>query len=147
MTATGHAIVGTVIAAKIGNPALALPLALASHVVTDAMPHWDTGTNRIGKSRRRLFIDAAMDVGLGFLLSYLLIIWLFPQTNLSYAFLLIVVSQLPDWLTAPYYFFHIKLFKWAYSFQKLFDNELDLPWGLVTQATVLILSIILARGF
>jgi len=32
MTATGHAIIGTVIAAKIGNPYLAIPLAIVSHL-------------------------------------------------------------------------------------------------------------------
>lgn len=39
MTATAHAIIGTVIAAKVGNPVLAVPIALASHIIADAIPH------------------------------------------------------------------------------------------------------------
>jgi hypothetical protein len=35
MTATGHALIGTVIAAKIGNYALAIPIALGSHFLAD----------------------------------------------------------------------------------------------------------------
>ena len=54
MTATGHAIIGTVIAVKIGNPALAVPLAIASHIAADAFPHWDEGTNSKKKVRKDL---------------------------------------------------------------------------------------------
>lgn len=141
MTATSHAIIGTIIAVKIGNPALAIPIAIASHVAADAIPHWDTATNRRKKSFKRLFIHSAIDVILGFVLSYLLIILFFPTVNLAYAFLVIIASQFLDWATAPYYFFKIKAFKWAYSFQKLFDRDMDLPWGLVIQV-VLLLSIV-----
>lgn len=146
MTATSHALIGTIIAAKIGNPALAIPIALASHVIADTVPHWDTATNKEGKSFKRLFVDSSIDVALGFILSYILIILFFPKTNLGYAFLMIIVSQFFDWATAPYYFFKIKAFKWVYSFQKLFDNELCLPWGLITQIVPLALLLILAKN-
>ena len=72
MTATGHALIGTVIAAKIGNPALAVPIALASHFAADALPHWDTGYHRSHKSKRKFFLQSALDVMLGFALSYLM---------------------------------------------------------------------------
>jgi len=147
MTATSHAIIGTIIAAKIGNPALAIPIAIASHIAADAIPHWDTATNRRKKTFRKMFRDSFLDVAIGFFLSYLLIIWLFPTTNLAYAFLIIIASQLLDWITALYYFCHLKAFKWIYSFQKLFNNDLDLPWGLVTQIIPLVLLLILAKNF
>ncbi len=147
MTATGHAIIGTVIAAKIANPLLAVPIALISHVIADAIPHWDTGTNRDKKEYKKLFTDTVLDVVLGFVLSYLLVVLLFPKTSLTYAFALIIISQSLDWLTAPYYFFNIKEFEWVYKFQKLFDNQLRLPWGLVTQIAVLLLVVILAKVF
>ena len=41
-----HAVVGAAIAAKVGNPALSLPLALASHFVLDLVPHWNPHLNR-----------------------------------------------------------------------------------------------------
>lgn len=147
MTATGHAIIGTIIAAKIGNPALAIPLALASHIALDAIPHWDTATNRRKKTFKKLFIHSFLDVVLGFALSYLLIIFFFPKTNLSYAFLIIIASQFFDWATAPYYFFKIKIFKWFYSFQKLFDHDLDLPWGLVIQVLLILTVVLTAKIF
>lgn len=45
MTATGHAIMGTALAAAIPNPYLGIPIAILSHIACDAFPHWDTGTN------------------------------------------------------------------------------------------------------
>ncbi len=41
MTATNHAITGAVIAVTFSSPWLALPAALLSHFVLDAVPHWD----------------------------------------------------------------------------------------------------------
>lgn len=147
MTATGHALIGTVIAAKIGNPVLAVPIALASHFLADALPHWDTGTNKAEKSKRTFFIESMFDVLLGFVLSWLLITWIFPSTNLFYAFLIIIMAQLPDWLTAPYLFFNMKFFPFTniYHLQKKFDTRLDLPWGFINQVAVIIAIIIFGR--
>lgn len=145
MTATGHAIIGTVIAAKVGNPALAIPLAIISHFIADAIPHWDVATHRKQKTKGNLIIEAFSDVILGLVLSFLILTLFFPTTNLTYAFTMILVSQGPDWLTAPYYFFGIKSFKWAYKLQKFFDKDLDKPWGIITQIALLILIIIIAK--
>lgn len=41
MTATNHALTGAAIAVTIRQPLLALPLALLSHFICDAVPHWD----------------------------------------------------------------------------------------------------------
>ncbi len=143
MTATGHAIIGTVIAAKIGNPAIAAPIAIASHVVADMIPHWDPGTHRREKNKVRLFIDSMIDVVVSFAVAYFLTYFLFPATSLSYVFLIVICSQLFDWLMAPYYFFGVDFpFKYVYKFQKLFDNKLDKPWGIITQAIFVILVIL-----
>lgn len=40
MTATNHALTGAIIVLAIDKPALALPLALLSHFVLDALPHF-----------------------------------------------------------------------------------------------------------
>lgn len=147
MTATGHAVIGTLIAAKFSHPALAIPLALISHLAADAFPHWDAGTNAKNKSHTRLILEAAGDVTLGFIVSFFLIVFLFPQTNLIYAFWIIIAAQFFDWITAPYYFFNIKIppFTWAYHFQKQFDNRLDKPWGIINQITILSLMLLLAK--
>lgn len=149
MTATGHALIGTVIAAKIGNPMLAIPIAIGSHFLADALPHWDTGTNKEEKSKRTFFIESVFDVLLGFVLSWLLITWIFPSTNLGYAFLIIIMAQLPDWLTAPYLFFNMKFppFSSAYKFQKKFDTRLGLPWGFINQVAVVLALIFVGKFF
>lgn len=149
MTATGHAIIGTVIAAKIGNPALAIPLAIASHVAADAFPHWDPATNRKEKGIKRVTREAVLDVVIGFGISYLLIQLFFPQVNLFYAFAIIIAAQLLDWITAPYYFLHFKfpVFVWAYKFQKSIENKLDKPWGIINQVAILAILVILAKLF
>jgi hypothetical protein len=149
MTATGHALIGTVIAAKIGNPALAVPIAIGSHFLADALPHWDTGTNKEAKSKQTFFIESAFDVFVGFALSFLLIQFVFPQTNLLYAFFIIIMAQLPDWLTAPYLFFNMKFFPFTniYHFQKKFDTTLGLPWGFINQVAVVLAIIFVGRFF
>lgn len=147
MTATGHAIIGTVIAAKIGNPYFAIPLAIASHLAADFFPHWDVATNSRKKSRARLNFDTFADVTTSFFLSYLLLNFLFPQVNLTYAFIVIIASQSWDWVTGPYYFWGWNLppFNWTYRFQKIFDRRLDKPWGIINQAAILLFLIILAK--
>ncbi|HZQ29819.1 MAG TPA: hypothetical protein VFA93_01950 [Patescibacteria group bacterium] len=149
MTATSHALIGTIIAAKVGNPALAIPLALASHFAADMVPHWDVATNSKDKGTKRVLIDATLDVIVGFLLSYSLIVLVFPHTNLIYAFFLIIIAQLPDWFFCPYYFFNLqwKISRWAYNFGKRTNMELDKPWGIISQIAVISLLVYLAKNF
>ena len=147
MTATGHAIIGTVIATKIGNPALAIPIAFFSHFAADAFPHWDTVTNIKRKGKQLAILQTIADIAFGFILSYFILNFLSPTTSFSYAIFVIFVAQLPDWLTAPYYFLGITYFKWAYTLQKKFDKELDRPWGIINQALLLFLLILLAKVF
>lgn len=149
MTATGHAIIGTVIAAKIANPALAIPVAILSHIAADICPHWDSGTNGKNKSGKRLFVESSIDVTVGFIVAYFLILFLFPQTNLLYAFVIIIAAQLLDWISAPSFIFHFKKipFSWIYRFQSRFNSRLDKPWGIISQALVLVPLVLLAKIF
>lgn len=147
MTATGHAVLGAVIAAKVANPYLAIPFAIASHFVADMIPHWDTATNMKKKGAKKVFIQTIFDVVLGLAVSYLVLNFLSPGTSFSYTILIVIFSQLPDWLMSPYYFFNIKLFKWAYDIQRPFDNKLDKPWGIINQAVFLILVVLIAKIF
>lgn len=138
MTATAHAVIGTVIATQVANPALAIPLAILSHVAADLFPHWDTGTHRNGKTWNQLFAQSFADVVLSFGISFGIIYFLFPDTSYAYTFLIVIMAQLFDWLTAPYYFFKIKIFKPFYKLQTMFDNKMDKPWGIIGQAAVVI---------
>ena len=148
MTATGHAVIGTLIAAKIGNPYLAIPIAIVSHIAGDMFPHWDSGTNSKKKSPKRMFIESSIDVIVGFVVSYLIIALVFPQTNLPYAFVIIIASQLPDWISAPYTIFklNVPFFKAIYRFQSAINSKLDKPWGIINQVAALVLLLILAKN-
>lgn len=148
MTATGHAIIGTVIAVKIGNPALAIPLALASHLAADVFPHWDTATNVDKKGKKKVITDTIFDTIFGFLISYLIVFLWFPKTNLAYVFIVILASQAFDWLMAPYYLFGINLpfSRWAHDFQKNhFNTDLDKPWGIILPALAVAFLVLLAK--
>lgn len=149
MTATGHAVIGTVIAAKIGNPALAIPIAVASHLVADAIPHWDMATSRVQKGKERVLQDALADVVLGFTLSFIIIKLFFPYVSLFYAFAVIIAAQSLDWVMAPFYFWKINFapFVWAYKFQKKIEHRLNKPWGIINQIVILIALVVLAKIF
>lgn len=140
MTATGHAVIGTVIASQIGDPVLAIPIALISHLAADLFPHWDPGTNRHQKSKERFLTEGFIDVVASLIITLLLVIFIFPQTDLIYAYMVVFFAQFFDWATAPYLFFKIEkpgIFKNFYNFQKnYFDNKLDKPWGIIGQVAV-----------
>lgn len=149
MTATGHAIIGTVIAAKIGNPYVAVPIAIGSHILADLFPHWDAGTHGRNKKSNQLIFEAMIDVILGFIISYILIQLLFPKTDLIYAFIIIIAAQLLDWLTAPYYMFNMKFppFTWIHTISSKTNTKLDKPWGIIGQAAILGVLVIMAKIF
>ncbi|HEY5152520.1 MAG TPA: hypothetical protein VII55_00950 [Candidatus Saccharimonadales bacterium] len=63
MTAVNHALTGTLIGLLVGQPLAAVPLAVGSHFVCDALPHFGTGLpdNILLKTkafRNYLFADA-----------------------------------------------------------------------------------------
>lgn len=60
MTATNHALTGSLIGLAVGVPLFAIPLAVASHFVCDALPHYGAGPYAAGTSRfkKLLIFDA-----------------------------------------------------------------------------------------
>ncbi len=82
MTATAHALAGAVIATKISNPFIGLPLAFLSHFILDTIPHWDFGTNWQRKSKLRLVSESVLDVIAGILIVYFLFSPLVPSAYL-----------------------------------------------------------------
>ena len=73
MTAINHAMTGTVIGLLVGQPLAAVPLAIGSHFVCDALPHFGTGLPekivlKSNKFRNYLVAEAA--------LCLLLVVWL-----------------------------------------------------------------------
>lgn len=149
MTATGHAVIGVVIAATISNPFIAAPLAVLSHLAADAFPHWDVGTHEKTKTKRRMLQEAFVDVCCSFIVGFSLIYFLFPQTNYFYAFCMIILAQSLDWAWAPEYFFKISnpISDAAIYLGKLVDNRMDKPWGIINQVGILVLLVVVAKIF
>lgn len=69
MTATSHAVTGAAVAAVVRQPLLVLPLALASHFVCDALPHFGINMKFGSKSMYSwLAVDGAVAVAVALLL-------------------------------------------------------------------------------
>ncbi|OGD86178.1 hypothetical protein A2Z23_02290 [Candidatus Curtissbacteria bacterium RBG_16_39_7] len=135
MTATAHALVGAVIAAKVGNPFLAYPASLGSHFLMDLIPHWDTGTHRKQKTHLRFWLESLFDLGLGILL----VQFLFgTHVNPLHLWIAVFFSQVPDWFSVPYLFFKTRIppFFQVYEFQSWFDKKTEFALGISTQLVV-----------
>jgi len=139
MTATAHAIVGTMIAARFVDPVISLPLALGSHYLFDLVPHWDSGTHLRQKSNRRFIYEAFIDGGIAFIVSGFVFYYLFQRTDFFYLYLVVGFSVLPDILTViTRFMFKIKnpLWDWNNRLQSKLNRRLGLPWGILTQIIV-----------
>jgi hypothetical protein len=132
MTATAHMLVGGAMAASFPNPALGLTLAAASHPLMDIIPHWDCCLNWRKKTKTKLFIEASLDVIIGFSLSYLL----FGQfINFWYFIACLAASLIWDIFEVPYWLLDWRFppFGWFYKIQSKMQGKLQLPWGIITQ--------------
>ncbi len=153
MTATGHALVATLIAAKFHNPYIALPLSFVSHFVCDAIPHWDEGTHWREKSRKDLLYESVFDVSLSIVVSMLSYSFLFHQQNYIFLLVNVFLSQLPDYITAPYLIFRnlgpfTTIARTSYELQHRLNRRLDKPMGIITTAaTVIGVYLVLFRIF
>jgi hypothetical protein len=142
---TPHIIVASAIAAKTGNPYLALSLAFFSHFVLDEVPHWNPHiTTKEGnvkvidpKSMKIIVVDStlALITGLSIALSY------FPDIKkVALVIACSFLAALPDLVEAPYIFLNYKkeyLRKWLF-FQKKHQFNTNIIWGLSTQIITII---------
>lgn len=139
-----HAVVGAAVAAKVGNPALALPLAFASHFILDMVPHWNPHLNTEIREKGKLSVKTNLiisgDVLLSLVGGIIIASSALPDKELFTIIMFgALMGVLPDALEAPYFFlgwrypFIEKLLK----FQKSIQNDAPVFWGLLTQVVVL----------
>jgi hypothetical protein len=70
MTGLNHALTGATVAAAINKPILALPAALLSHFLVDAIPHWDYKVPGGVKGRQKvMLVDLCLSLCLLFILA------------------------------------------------------------------------------
>ena len=148
MLETPHVVVGAAIAAKVGNPALALPLSLASHFILDKVPHWNphlyTETQKLGHPSQKSTIIAVADIlialGVGIFVAY--------QYNSDPGKALLVLlcsffSVLPDVIKWPYYYLKMRgglLEKWVLFERGIQANASFWP-GVLTQLTIIVVGL------
>ncbi len=147
MTATAHALVGGAVAASVNNPAAGILISVASHPLLDMIPHWDFGWGWRKKTKRLLFLEGVLDLGLGISLSYFLFGQFVP--NFWYFAACIFAAEIWDILEIPYWFLNWKFppFCTIYNFQSKMQGKTKTMFGgILTQiATVTGIIILLQR--
>ncbi len=143
-----HAIVGATIAAKLGNPALALPLSLASHFALDLLPHWNPHLNTEIKTRGRLsnttfYIIAADVVASVIAGTYIAGQFLPDRTMFTYVIFGAFLGVAPDVVEAPHFFLGMRIpfIETLLKFQKSIQNDAPPLLGLSTQVIVILASL------
>jgi len=151
MTATSHALLGTLVAVRFTDPVVSVPLALGLHYVADFVPHWDSGTNRREKSEKRFLIEAIIDGLISIVVAGLAYYYIFGLNSFYYLYLIVGISLLPDILTVMTRFVMKKksvLWDWHNRLQSRINQRMQLPWGLLTQIiTIGVVYIFLFRIF
>ncbi len=140
-----HAIVGAAIATAIPDPRISLPLALLSHFVTDYIPHWNPHLNTELKttghistqSKIIILVDAGAALMLGTYIAA-------ANGNFVIIILACFLAVLPDVAEIPYYFLGMKIgwIEKLIAWQRTHQWNVSPFWGLLSQAVVILLSLI-----
>jgi len=99
MTATNHVLTGALIASALPHPVVALPLAIASHLVLDALPHY--GNSKLPHNSRKFLVILSNDALMSLTILILILI-----TQPAHWLLMIscaIIAASPDLLWLPYW--------------------------------------------
>jgi len=142
---TPHVVVGAAIAAKVGNPLLAIPLAFGSHFILEKVPHWNPHLNtemkKYGKITKKSTKIIILDVCVSIILGFLIASRVLPDVGHFFTILVAsFVSVLPDIIEGPYFFLNMKnkfIKRWI-SFQKSIQVDTNMLPGLATQVVTVL---------
>jgi hypothetical protein len=144
---TPHAVIGAAIALKVGNPALALPLALGSHFVIEKIPHWNPHLNTEKKTQGKISNNSLKIILADSILALVsggaIAATCYPDIKkvaivLAGAFL----AVLPDLIEAPYYFLNKEskfITKWI-KFKKSIQQDAEVLPGIIYQIITVLVS-------
>lgn len=145
---TPHVVVGAAIALKVANPALALPLAFASHFVLEKVPHWNphlnTETEKYGKPTKQSTKIVILDVTVALIAGFYIASRVLPDTT---HFIIILAASiaavLPDIVEGPYFFLGMrsKAVKRWILFQKSIQEDTTIIPGIITQLVTIVAAI------
>lgn len=151
MILTAHLLAGAVVASKISNPLLALPLALLSHYCLDSLPQEEYEIENIKQRRWNKsffdFIRVFLDISSGILL-----IGLFSGKS-PLIFAAAFLTLVPDGITLlskifPKNRLFIQHQKPHKALNDIFDSKnkkISKLWGIFSQIAVILTAILLLR--
>jgi len=141
-----HTLVGAAIATAIPNPAIALPLALASHFLTDYIPHWNphlnTEFNTQGHISLRSKVIVMLDAGLALMIGTYIAS---KSGHFVIVMLACFLAVAPDVAEIPYYFLGLKNIapiKKLIEYQRAHQWNVRPVFGILFQILVILLSFI-----
>ncbi|MBI2450187.1 MAG: hypothetical protein HYV47_01470 [Candidatus Nealsonbacteria bacterium] len=149
MILSAHLLAGAVIASKISNPILALPLALLSHYFLDLLPQTEYSISNIKAKRwSKSLLDWSkvfLDISFGILLIYLF------SDKSPLIFIGAIPAIIPDGMTLVYILFPgKKLIKLHHKFHQTVNNVYDTEtkrkpalWGIFMQIIIALIAIFL----
>lgn len=149
MLQTPHVVIGTAIAIKVGNPYLAIPLALTSHFVLDRVPHWNphtyTEAMKYGIPKRTTIFLTIIDIAVALSLGLWLASFFLPNYGQTFIVLLAAfASVLPDIAKYPFFLFkklrhgtYKKYVEWERSMQ----TDVSFYPGVLTQLTLIVVGL------
>ncbi len=139
-----HTLVGITIATVIPNPLISLPLSLASHFITDYIPHWNPHINTELKSTGKISTTSKLiilsDSTLALMLGTLIAAKALPDVKHFVVLMLAgFMAVLPDVAEIPYYFLGLKQISWMnrlISWQRAHQWNVKPIWGTLFQVVV-----------
>ena len=144
MLTTPHAAAGIAIGALVGNPYVVIPVAITSHFVLDAVPHWQETLAPYKPTRKtyvRVPLDIALAVGITIVAThwqpdYAAAIWLgsifanMPDLDT----IVILIPKLKRGIVSKYWDWHCRI-----------QRETASLWGIVPQVLVIAASLVLVK--
>lgn len=132
MTATNHALTGALIAVVLPHPVIALPVALLSHFVLDATPHFGKHP-KLHHTSRAFMIFLAIDLAVAFTLLTFVSIAAPAAFWLPFAAGLVAIS--PDAMWFPGYLRNLRGKK-PHSLGPILQFHLKIQWAEIPQGWI-----------
>jgi hypothetical protein len=136
MTATNHVLTGAVIALAVKQPALAVPLAILSHFVLDALPHFALKSGRVFDYEKKSFANYITPIDATVATAILVWLGFFLDTGVSNLLVVIcaIAAYLPDVFWIPTFIRELKTHiwepkNWFLKFHQKIQWR-ERPWGI-----------------
>lgn len=137
MLNTVHVVTAAAIVVTIPDPRLSLPLALASHLIFDTIPHWNWSPGKTTKGQLASIADGVAAFAIIIFFAWQLQSWIMVAAG--------ILSMLPDIIQAPYHFLGWKP-SWLSAFIEWERKRQKWPWmkpwmGIATQIATLAIAL------